>query len=127
MGTTNVIAGVVEARDGARARVRAGAGDMFMADADAREGEAVTLCLRPEALRIIAAGEPMAAGEAQVEATVTNAEFIGALTRLDVKLRGGTPLKVAVLDGPHSSAAAGSTIALAYDPSRVTVFGPGTA
>jgi spermidine/putrescine ABC transporter ATP-binding subunit len=127
MGTTNVMAGVVEARDGARARVRAGSGDVFMADTDARQDEAVTLCLRPEALRIIAAGEPMAAGEVRVEATVTTAEFIGALTRLDVKLPGGTPLKVAVLDGPRSSAAAGSTITLAYDPSRVIVFGPGTA
>ena len=127
MGTTNVIAGVVEARDGARARVRAGSGDVFVADTDARQDEAVTLCLRPEALRIIAAGEPMAAGEIRVEATVTTAEFIGALTRLDVKLPGGTPLKVAVLDGPRSSAAAGSTITLAYDPSRVIVFGPGTA
>jgi iron(III) transport system ATP-binding protein len=127
MGTTNVIAGVVEKRADARAHVRAGADEVVIADTDALLGEAVTLCLRPEALRILATGEPTAAGEAQLEATVTNAEFIGALTRLDVKLRGGTPFKVAVIDGPHSGVATGSTIALAYEPSRVTVFRPDTA
>jgi ABC-type Fe3+/spermidine/putrescine transport system ATPase subunit len=127
MGTTNVIAGVVETLDGVRARVRTSGGDVFMADTDAPQGEPVTLCLRPEALRIIAAGEATAAAEQRMESTVTTAEFIGALTRLDVKLPGGTPLKIAVLDGPRSSAAAGSTVALAYDPSRVTVFRQATA
>jgi spermidine/putrescine ABC transporter ATP-binding subunit len=127
MGTTNVIAGVVETLDGTRARVRASGGDVFMADTDAPQGEPVTLCLRPEALRIIAAGEAAAATEQRVECTITAAEFIGALTRLDVKLLGGTPLKIAVLDGLRSSAAAGSTAALAYDPSRVTVFRSATA
>jgi hypothetical protein len=98
-----------------------------MADTDAPQGEPVTLCLRPEALQIIAAGEATAATEQRVESTITAAEFIGALTRLDVKLPGGTPLKIAVLDGLRSSAAAGSTVALAYDPSRVTVFRSATA
>ncbi len=127
MGTTNALTGVVERREGNQAHVRVGAGDMFMAGSDASQGGAVTLCLRPEALRIVSAGEAMSAGETRLEATVTNAEFIGALTRLDVKLRGGTELKVAVLDGPHSGAATGSTIVLAYDPSRVTVFASGAA
>lgn len=127
MGTTNVLPGAVEALEGMRTRVRVGAGDVFIAHTDAREGDAVTLCLRPEALRIVAAGEETAASEVLVEAMVTNAEFIGALTRLDVKLRGETRLKVAVLDGPHGAAAAGSTVVLAYDPSRVIVFGTGPA
>ena len=47
---------------------------------DAREGEVVTLCLRPEALRIIAPRPGASYGEARLEATVTNAEFIGALS-----------------------------------------------
>lgn len=127
MGTTNVIAGVVEAVDGVRARVRSSGGDVFVADTDAPQGEPVTLCLRPEALRIIPAGEVTATAEQRMESTVATAEFIGALTRLDVKLPGGTPLKIAVLDGPRNSTAAGSTLALAYDPSRVTVFRQATA
>jgi spermidine/putrescine ABC transporter ATP-binding subunit len=125
MGTTNVIAGVVEALDGTRARVRARGGDVFIADTCTPPGELVTLCLRPEALRIIAAGE--APPEQRLDATVTTAEFIGALTRLEVKLTGGMQLKIAVLDGLHGNAAVGSTVALAYDPSRVTVYRQATA
>ena len=77
--------------------MRVGAVELIVTDAGARQGEVVTLCLRPEALRIIAPSEAPLTGEARLEGTVTNAEFIGALTRLDVELSGGTPLKVAVL------------------------------
>jgi len=125
MGMTNVLPGIVGARAGAHASVRVGAVDLLVADPVARQGEAVTICLRPEALRIVAPGEAASAGEARLEATVTNAEFLGALLRLDVELPGGTPLKVAVLDDPDSRATPGSPIALAYDPARLTVFRSG--
>jgi iron(III) transport system ATP-binding protein len=125
MGMTNVLPGTVAGREGVRARVRVGAVELVVSDAAARQGEAVTLCLRPEALRIIAPGEAPIAGEARLEGTVTNAEFIGALIRLDVELSGGTPLKVAVLDDPNSRAIPGSPIVLAYDPARLTVFRTG--
>ena len=122
MGMTNVLPGIVAGREGVHARVRVGAVELIVTDAGARQGEVVTLCLRPEALRIIAPSEAPLAGEARLEGTVTNAEFIGALTRLDVELSGGTPLKVAVLDAPDSRATPGSPIMLAYDPARLTVF-----
>jgi iron(III) transport system ATP-binding protein len=122
MGTTNVLPGIVEARQGAQARVRLGAADLIVDDPHVRQGEAVTLCLRPEALRIVRAGEAAATGEERLAATVTSAEFIGALIRLDVELPGKVRLKVAVLDDPDSRATIGSTIMLGYDPARVTVF-----
>ena len=83
--------------------MRVGAVELIVTDAGARQGEVVTLCLRPEALRIIAPGQALLTGEARLEGTVTHAEFIGALTRLDVELSGGTTLKVAVLDDPDSA------------------------
>ena len=125
MGTTNVLAGVVATREGARMRVRVGAADLIVADPDARQGEAVTLCLRPEALRIVVTGETAAPGEVLLEATVVSAEFIGALSRLEVELSDRTPLKIAVLDDPAGRAKPGSPIVLAYDPARVTVFRQG--
>jgi iron(III) transport system ATP-binding protein len=125
MGMTNVWSGIVAGREGVQTRVRVGAVELVITDAAARQGEAVTLCLRPEALRIIAPGAAPFTGEARLEGTVTNAEFIGALTRLDVELAGGTPLKVAVLDDPDSRATPGSPIVLAYDPTRLTVFRAG--
>jgi ABC-type Fe3+/spermidine/putrescine transport system ATPase subunit len=122
MGMTNVLPGIVAGREGVQARVRVGAVELIVTDAGARQGEVVTLCLRPEALRIIAPGQALLTGEARLEGTVTHAEFIGALTRLDVELSGGTPLKVAVLDDPDSRATPGAPIMLAYDPARLTVF-----
>ena len=53
------------------------------------------------------------------------AEFIGALSRLDVELAGGIPLKVAVLDDRKTAAGPGSPIVFVYDPGSVTVFRQG--
>jgi len=125
MGMTNVLPGIVAGREGVRARVRVGAVELVVADAAARQGEAVTLCLRPEALRIIAPGAASDPGEARLEGMVTNAEFLGALTRLDLELPGGTLLKVAVLDDAAGRATPGQPIVLAYDPARLTVFRAG--
>jgi iron(III) transport system ATP-binding protein len=127
MGMTNVLSGTVDGRDGSQARVRIGTVALVVADVAARLGEPVTLCLRPEALRIIAPGEAPFSGEGLLAGTVTNAEFIGALTRLDVELSDGTPLKVAVLDHPDNRTTPGSVIELAYDPGRLTMFRADTA
>jgi ABC-type Fe3+/spermidine/putrescine transport system ATPase subunit len=122
MGTTNIMAGIVGARKGETVDVRVGPSDLLVTGLDAREGEAVSLCLRPEALRIVHAGDGGAARPARIEATVRKAEFIGALVRLEAELADGTPLKIAVLDDPRANASPGSRIVLAYDPARVTVF-----
>jgi ABC-type Fe3+/spermidine/putrescine transport system ATPase subunit len=122
MGTTNILQGIVGARQHEAVRVRVGSCDLLVAGLDAREGEAISLCLRPEALRLTAPGDDDAAQPARIEAMVRKAEFIGALVRLDAELADGTPLKVAVLDGPRASATPGSRIVLAYDPANVTVF-----
>ena len=91
-----------------------------------REGEAVSVCIRPEALQIVGAGRGgRCAGWPQLEATIVKVEFIGAHSRLDVVLAGGAALKVAVLDDPAALAEPGSSIVLAYDPARVIVFRQG--
>jgi len=122
MGTTNLLAGVVASRDGAVARVLAGATELPVLGLDARDGEPVSLCLRPEALRIVGDDDAPAQGEVRLRATVTKAEFIGALIRLDVELADRTPLKVAMLDDPRTSVRPGSVVVLACDPARITAF-----
>ena len=122
MGTTNILRGIVGARQGETVPVRVGSSDLLVIGLDAREGEIVNLCLRPEALRIVHAGDTEAARPARIEATIRKAEFIGALTRLEAELADGTPLKIAVLDDPRANASPGSSIVVAYDPARVTVF-----
>jgi hypothetical protein len=54
-------------------------------------------------------------------ATVTHREMLGPLTRLDLKLADGTPLRMATLDTPHHVLAAGAAVSLAFDPGRLTV------
>jgi ABC-type Fe3+/spermidine/putrescine transport system ATPase subunit len=125
MGTTNILQGVVGPRQGETVAVRVGPSVLLVAGQDLREGEAVSLSLRPEALRIVLAGDAGASRPAHLEATVRKAEFIGALVRLEAELADGTLLKVAVLDDPRVNAAPGSRIVLAYDPGRVTVFRQG--
>jgi ABC-type Fe3+/spermidine/putrescine transport system ATPase subunit len=122
MGTTNVLRGIVGTRQGETVPVRVGSSKVLVIGLDAREGETVSLCLRPEALRIAHAGEVNASGPAHLEATVRKVEFIGALTRLETELADGTPLKIAVLDDPRANTSPGSGIVVAYDPARVTVF-----
>jgi ABC-type Fe3+/spermidine/putrescine transport system ATPase subunit len=127
MGTTNVLTGIVGLPTSGPARVRVGPAEVEVADDSVREGETVSVCIRPEALHIVGDGEAAPAGMAQLQATVVNVEFIGALSRLDVKLASGATLKVAVLDGPATLARPGSSIRLAYDPARVSVFRQGVS
>jgi ABC-type Fe3+/spermidine/putrescine transport system ATPase subunit len=122
MGITNALTGTVGPRGSGPARVRIGPDEVKVADPDVREGESVSVCIRPEALQIVGAGQEAPAGTVQLRARVVNVEFIGALSRLDVELPGGTPLKVAVLDETTALAGSGSAIVLAYDPARVSVF-----
>jgi ABC-type Fe3+/spermidine/putrescine transport system ATPase subunit len=98
-----------------------------VADLGAREGETVRVCIRPEALQVLAAGQAAPAGMAKLQATIVGVEFIGALSRLDVELPGGSVLKVAVLDNPATLARSGDSIALVYDPARVIVFPQGAS
>jgi putative spermidine/putrescine transport system ATP-binding protein len=121
MGTTNVLTGIAGVRQGETVNVRVGSVDLIVAGLDAHEGEAVSLCVRPEALRIVRPGEDVARS-ARIEATIRKAEFIGALVRLEAELADGIPLRVAVLDDPRASASPGERIVLAYDPAYVTSF-----
>jgi hypothetical protein len=122
MGTTNVLSGTVSKREGAGGRVRVGASQCVVGRLEAGEGETVSLCIRPEALRIVPVGSAAAADEAHLQAILKRAEFIGAILRIDAELPGGVGLKIAVLDDPRPVLTVGSLLSLAYDPLRVRVF-----
>ena len=125
VGATNLLSGIVEGRDGERWRVRAAGAEFHLAGATAGIGQPVTFSLRPETLRLVTAVSVAPPGWATVSAALAHVEFLGALTRLDLRLpQGDALLRAAVLDGPLPDLAGAATVTVAYDPARVTVFPP---
>ena len=122
MGTSNVLAGIVGARQGSSGRVMIGACELMVEGLKAREGDVVSICVRPEALSVVRAGNAGAAQQPCLQATVKKTEFVGAITRVDVELPGGIAIKIATLDDPRAGLAPGDVVLLAYDPARLSVF-----
>ena len=120
MGTTNLLTGTVAARDGELARIRVGGQEFFARSAEAAPGGTITFALRPEMLRI-AATPPT--GWRTISASVARVEFLGVLTRVELRLADGTLLHAASLDLLPEGVASGAPVSVAYDPARVTVFG----
>jgi iron(III) transport system ATP-binding protein len=79
----------------------------------------VWLSLRPEALRF---AEQAPAEWPRLAATVIQIEVLGPLTRLDLALANGTPIKMATLDAPHHVVMPGDAVSIAYDMARLTVL-----
>jgi ABC-type Fe3+/spermidine/putrescine transport system ATPase subunit len=116
MGTTNVLSGVAGRHAGGSTRVIVGSWECIVDGLDAREGEPLILCIRPEALRIVLANNGGAPAGACMQATLKKAEFSGAMIRVEAELPGGIPLKIAVLDDPHARLLPGSQLSLAILP-----------
>jgi ABC-type Fe3+/spermidine/putrescine transport system ATPase subunit len=117
VGTTNLLTGRVTARTERWSEIEVG-GQVFRGP-PAAPGE-LTFSLRPEALRPLPPGTEPPAGWAVIEARLDRVEFLGPLTRAELRLEGGRLLHVAALGA--EALAPGSPVALAYDPADVTVF-----
>jgi ABC-type Fe3+/spermidine/putrescine transport system ATPase subunit len=121
MGTTNLLIGTAQRQEGEIAIVAAGRHEFAIADRPPL-GAAVQFSLRPEALRLVDAGEAVPAGWHHLSARLGRIELLGALTRLEAEVGDNLRLQVAVLDAPLEALTPGSEITLAYDPRRITVF-----
>jgi iron(III) transport system ATP-binding protein len=123
MGTTNVLVGIVEAREGARMDVRIGTTTVSLPAAhNVRGGDRLNLCVRPEAVRIVRTGDGTKQGEIALVATIASCEFIGPLVRLDLALADGSPIKLAMLDAPLYPAAVGDGVTVAFGVDRLSIF-----
>jgi len=108
VGNNNLFEGEVLDRDGGVATVAVADG-RFRVETDARPGERVAFCVRPEQLRV-------GAGTNRLSATVTGAEFLGPATRVHLEWA-GPPLTLRTGDPPEGS------VALGFDPGDAHVLG----
>ena len=108
--------------DGTQLAVECGAARFRIEAGAAAPGERITFSLRPEALRVVAAGDTPPPQWGCIEAQVTRVEFLGTLTRLEARLPGETMLRVALLDPAFETPSAGHVLRLCYDPRRVSVL-----
>jgi ABC-type Fe3+/spermidine/putrescine transport system ATPase subunit len=121
MGTTNLLSGAIAGRDGNTLRIRVGQQE-FRAVGEGREGERISISLRPETIRLLTPGEVPPPAWSVFEASLGAVEFLGAITRLELQLASGAVLRVASLDVLPDALKARGGIAAAYDPRRITVF-----
>jgi ABC-type Fe3+/spermidine/putrescine transport system ATPase subunit len=125
MGTTNLLTGTITARDGDTIRIRVGPQEFAARGAAGHNGASITFSLRPETVRLLTNGSAPPAGWVAIEAQVARVEFLGALTRLELRLGDGAVLRVASLDMLPDGLAADQRVTVAYDPCRVTTFSNG--
>ena len=118
VGTTNLLNGIIRSRDGDMAEI-AFSGTVMRANVRGNVGDGVVVSLRPEALRLLASGEPAPAGWATLNGTLGEIEYLGPVTRFTVTLADGAVIHLMALAPPAASGA----VTLAYDPQRVVVMG----
>jgi ABC-type Fe3+/spermidine/putrescine transport system ATPase subunit len=117
VGTTNLIEGKVRANADGMMDVAFGGGVIHVRGGNGNPGDAVTLSLRPEGLRLLSPQEAPPAGWSTLDGVLGEIEFLGPVTRFTVTLADGAVLNLMALAPPT---AAGTTVA--YAPHRVVVM-----
>ena len=121
IGTTNLLAGTVEAVDADGARILLDSGDRCLAAADGRQaGQSIQLSVRPEAITMDASNGSN--GAAHLAAEIEQVAYLGAAVQYHVRTTGG--LGLSVLAGKVGSRfAIGDSVVLAWAPIDALVLG----
>ena len=104
-------------RLGEEERVVAGLG------ADRRPGETVRVAVRPERVRITAAGSPPRDGGSRVDGTVAEVVFLGMYTQFHVDTRVGRIVSHRLADELRTSYESGSPVTLSWEPEQASPLG----
>ncbi|MEJ0079288.1 MAG: ABC transporter ATP-binding protein [Alphaproteobacteria bacterium] len=119
VGSTNLLNGVIRAREADVAEVAVAGTILRLAGVRGKAGDKVVLSLRPEALRLLSTGEAAPARCVTLTGTLGEIEYLGPVTRFSVMLADGTALQLMTLMPPTGSGSA----TVAFDPQRVVVLG----
>ena len=126
IGTTNLVGGAVETVAADGAIVRLDSGDRCVIAPDGRrEGQAVQLSIRPEAIGI-ARANGSAPDPRSVRAQVEQVAYLGATVQYHIRTEGGLALSVlAGKAGPRFES--GDSVALTWAPTDALVLGDRSA
>jgi spermidine/putrescine transport system ATP-binding protein len=121
IGTTNLLAGTVEAVAADAAVIRLDSGDHCLVAADGRQtGQSIQLSVRPESITIGAGNGTNGSG--RIAAEVEQVAYLGAAVQYHVRTLGG--LAVSVLAGKTASRfESGDSVVVAWAPSDALVLG----
>jgi hypothetical protein len=103
-------------------RIRIASQEFAVRAADAPSSGPITFSLRPEMLRLLERGTAPPPGWASLTATLVRVEFLGALSRLDLRLTDDVMLRAASLDLLPDGLVVDRPVTVAYDPARVIIF-----
>jgi spermidine/putrescine transport system ATP-binding protein len=123
IGTTNLLAGTVEAVDADAAVIRLESGDRCAIAADGRAaGQSIQVSVRPEAITIAARNGANGTDAGHMDAEVEQVAYLGAAVQYHVRTAGG--LGLSVLAGKTGSRfASGDSVVLAWAPNDALVLG----
>jgi iron(III) transport system ATP-binding protein len=122
VGSTNLLAGTVSRREGEMIDVAIDGGSLRVRSAVGQPGGQVEISLRPETLSLVPAGGQPPAGWGLLSGALDAVEYLGASTRLHLRLAAGRDLQLTVAASP----AAGGDLQVAYDPARAVVWAKGS-
>jgi spermidine/putrescine ABC transporter ATP-binding subunit len=122
IGATNLLAGTVSRRDGEMIEVTIDGGSLRVRSEVGQPGSWVEISLRPEALSLVPAGDQPPAGWGLLSGTLSAVEYLGASTRLYLRLAAGRELQLSVAVSP----AGRDDLRVAYDPAKAVVWVKGS-
>jgi len=122
VGATNLLAGTVSRRDGEMIEVAMDGGLLRVRSALGQPGHQVEISLRPEALRLVAAGDEPPAHWGVLSGTLGAVEYLGGSTRLHLRLASDHELQLTVAASPGTD----GELRVAYDPARAVVWAKGS-
>ena len=122
VGATNLLAGTVSRRDGEMIEVAIDGGSLRVRSAVGQPGGRVEVSLRPETLFLVPAGGQPPAGWGLLTGELDAVEYLGASTRLHLRLAAGREIQLTVAASP----AGDCDLQVAYDPARAVVWAKGS-
>ncbi|HJP89266.1 MAG TPA: ABC transporter ATP-binding protein [Candidatus Limnocylindrales bacterium] len=122
IGTTNLLAGMIEAVDGSTARLRLDSGEACtVAATGGRAGAKVQVSIRPEAI-VLERARTTTGGPSGLDATVEQVAYLGAAVQYQVRTHGGVALSVlAGKGGPRFET--GESIRVTWKPADALILG----